>query len=384
MKNRVEESIEIIENEELVLLILFYSEGYYTLKTRLIKLLFLFKEIFPINEEYESDLDFFPFNYGPSLDYNEYELLISTLKNYEFIEIEEKTWEKYDSPLIKIKIHKEKENEILRMIEDILISEKPLYKIELIEKLCKSFPNIDNKILVQFVYYIREDFTEKSKIREEIFQLSKKKIQNKIIDLFKGLRIRYLDILLEYKESILKIFNISKSLQDFPIIKELLSNFHVGLKSNSLKITKNFIQNLDRMSLKDKKYHKLKLSLLDIFLKNYGNKWANEEVISVIIYILKSLSLSWPLENIIDREEFISLTSLLHKSNKSFYKPEETFSILEKGIPTDEEIQNFILKYERDLTYKRKKEDKAIKDEFGQDFTEDDDIKDEIIKKSNF
>ncbi len=383
MKNRINKFNEIIENEELVLLILFYSERYYTLKTRLVKLLFLFKEIFPINEENELDLDFFPYNYGATLDYDEYQLLISTLKNYEFIEVEEQILKKYNNPLIKIKIHEEKEEEIIYMIKEKLIPEKPIYKIELIEKICKTFPNFDNKALLQFVYYIREDFTEKSKIKEEIFNLSKTQIQEKTINLFKELRIRYLDIFLEYLEGILKIFNISKTIADYQIFKELFANFHIGLKTNSLKINKNIIQNLDQMSLKDKKHHRLKLSLLDIFLKNQGKDWDNEAIISIIIYILKSLSLSWPLEKPLDREIFISLTSKLLQNYKSFYKPEDTFSVLEKTIPTEEEIQKFILKYENDLTDSEEKEEDTVKDEFGQDFTEDDEYEDDIIKKSN-
>lgn len=382
MKNNEFSIKEMIENEELILLILYYSENYYTLKTRLIKLLFVFEKIIPINEGSDLDLDFFPYNYGPTIDYDEYELLISTLKNYEFIEVEEKWIEKYSSTIFKVKIQEKDKEGIIQIIKEKLIPEKPEYKVELIEKICKIFPNHDNNVLNQFVYYIKEDFTEKSKIKEKIFNLSKKQLQNKIIYLFKELRIRYLNAFLNYTEAILKIFNITETTADYSIFKELFFNLQLGIKNNSFIISSNIIYNVDQISLKDKKFHKLKLSLLNLFLKNKDNKWDNEIIISVLIYLLKSLSLDWPLEIPSDRNIFVSLTSQLFQNYNFFYTPEDTFTILKKTSVTEEEIQRFILKYEKNLTQKKGKGKDTL--EYGKDFTEDDEKEDEISQKANF
>jgi len=374
-------SNEIIENEELILLILYYSGNYYTLKTRLIKLLFVFEKIIPINEESDLNLDFYAYNYGPTIDYDEYELLISTLKNYKYIEVEEKWIEEYSSPIFKIKILEEDKKGIIQMIEEKLIPEKPEYKIELIERICKLFPNHDNNVLNQFVYYIKEEFTENSRIKDEIFNLSKKQLQIKIINIFKELRVRYLNVFLDYVEAILKIFNITENTADNSIFKELFSNLQLGIKNNKFIITKNIIHNIDQISLKDKKFHKLKLSLLDLFLKNLNKKWDNEIIISVLIYLLKSLSLDWPLENPSDRNIFVSLSSQLFQNYNSFYTPENTFTILQKTGATEDEIQRFILEYEKDLTLKKGKSKDSV--EYGKDFTEDDEKEDEISQKVN-
>ena len=172
-------------------------------------------------------------------------------------------------------------------------------------------------------------------------------------------------------------------MSDYSRFKELLKTFQDGIKHNKLKITKEIIQKLDHFSLNDKKFHKLKLSLLDLFLKNLDCRWDNEIIISVLIYILKSLDLDWPLKNPSDRKNFISMTSQLYRNYISFYAPEDTFSILEKINPTEEEIQRFILNFEEDLTHKEEKEDYKKNIEYSLDFTEDDEFEDEIIKKVN-
>ncbi len=374
-------SKEIIENEELILLILYYSENYYTLKTRLIKLLFVFEKIFPINEESDLNLDFFPYNYGPTIDYDEYELLISTLKNYNFIKVEEKWIEQYSSHIFKIKLQEKDKNGIIRMIKEKLIPEKPKYKIELIERICNLFPNQENNVLNQFVYYIREDFTENSIIKHKIFNLPKKKLQNKVINIFKELRVRYLNVFLDNTDPILKIFNVTKTNADYTIFKELFSRLQLGIKNNRFIIIEDLIQNIDKMSLKDKKFHNLKLSILDLFLKNLNNKWDNEITISVLIYLLKSLSLDWPLENSSDRKIFVTLSSQLFQNYNSFYTPEDSFKILQKTSATEQEIQRFILEYEKDLTLKRGKNKEDI--EYGEDFTEDDEKEDDISQEVN-
>ena len=296
--------------------------------------------------------------------------------------MEERWSEKYLSSTFKFKIQEENRERIIQMIEEKLIPSKPEYKIELIEKICKIFSNLDNNVLKQFVYYIREDFTKKSKIKDEIFNLPRKQLQKKVIYVFEELRVRYLDLLFNYTEEILKIFTITETTADYPILKNLFHELHIGIKNNRFIISENTIQNIDQMCLKDKRFHKLKLSLLDLFLKNLESNWDNEIIISVLIYLLKSLSLDWPLGNTLDRNTFISLTSQLFQNYAYFYTPGDTFTILEKPSATEKEILSFILKYEKELTHKRRTDEDKKDVEYAKDFTEDDKDEDDIFLKT--
>ena len=353
---------EIIEDEELILLILYYSENYNTLKTRLIKLLFVFHKIFPINDDFDLDLDFFPYNYGPSIKYEDYELMIATLKNYNTIEVEKKEVKNYT--MERIKIREKNRNEIIEMIKNKLIPEKPEYKIELIETICKLFPNYENSVLMQFVYYIKQDFTIQSIIKEDIFNRPKKALQNKVIEILKELRVRYIIIFLNSKNEILNIINITSNESDFSVFFHLIEIFQESLRNNCLTISKDIIQMLDNMSLEDKKYHKLKIALLDLFLKNLDDDWDNEIIISVFIYILKALCFDWSLDSPDDRSEFISITSKLYHDNKYFYSPEDKFSVLEKKSAMEEDIHRLGLDLEKDLILPSEENEENIEDPF--------------------
>jgi len=328
-----------LEIDELILCILYYTKNRYSLKTRLIKLLFVFDKIFPINDEIQLNLNFFPYNYGPVIDFNEYDLILIPLKNAGIIEVENIEEGNFHKELISLT--KSRLDSIEEIIIKKIINQKPKEKMELIKEICIIFDNGDLNQLIQFVYFLEQKYTKKSIIKEKIFNAPRNILQTKIIILISKIRVRYLVKFIEYANSILKIFNFDTSTNEFPFL-DIFLIIKKGLEANSLdnESIRNFVSILDHSCLNNRKFLKLKKSLLNLLLLEDIEEFNNEILISILIFILNSLQLHWPLDSE-ERKVFLNLNSEFFKEPLSFYTPEFQFDVLQKEIYSIEEFDRF-------------------------------------------
>lgn len=351
------------DTDELICCILFYSHENMTLKTRFMKLLFLFEHIIPINENIDLDIDFIPYKYGPYIPMNDYQLSLFPLKNLGLIKIETIEFGKKKEE--RIILNPGRKGEILKTIENEIIKSKPESEIELIKLICEIFDNKSLNPLVQFVYLFGK-FIDDSIIKDEVYNSSRVKLQDKIIELCSRLRIRYLIQLLKYPKVILEAFYFENT-ENFNLIS-ILENIRVGLENINLseEERKLIIKTLDGSCLKDETYSRLKNSLLEVFIFHKG-QFDNEILVSILIFILKSLQLKWPL-NKSQSSKYSSLDREFCENPKCFYNPNLNFKILEKKPLSPSDFKDLFIEYPYDDNFYDYDEDNEENEDIDEDY----------------
>lgn len=271
--------------KEELLITLYFSHENKSNITRLVKLLFLYEEIFDIN--LKKELKFVPYTYGPWAQ--NFETLMTPFILADLVSLKTKNNMKQYS------YSKEKRIRIRDLIENKYL-EKSQYKtqINLIKFLTQKYEDQRLDELIQLVYFLKPNFTEKSEIKEKILRKSTEFNQNFLISLFEESAVQYLQKITKFTEGILKFFNFpdEKSAESkffsnlFQRINEYFS-IPTNYQSESLL---RYLYNFENQT----KYKYLKWSLISLF-SMFEISWDESFYRNLYLFILKSIQLEWPL-----------------------------------------------------------------------------------------
>jgi len=315
------------------------------------KLMFLFDEVFNIKDKKE--LDYIAYDYGPFADnfqLNLTPLIVEEIVSYREVSRTEHISLDCTKEYFLNQDHKDK---LINVLENDYISQnKYINELKVIRYLSEFFDETHTPELIQFCYYLKPEFSEKSIIKEKIDKLDKNYNQNVIIKLISDLEKEPLLKLLDHSNGILTIFNIYENHNEKRNLLLLLNGveqlIHRGDDKRDL-----IIDIIDNMSIgeAEKTFKLLKYKLLefisipfDIF-KNIKSKK------NFIIYLLKSLQLNWPLDE--NSEKIFRNITQEYRKNLKFdkYKDglepliiEETF-FEHKIIPKLKHINGFVNYY---------------------------------------
>lgn len=303
-----------LDFKEELLLILFFSPNYQSKKTRLIKLLFLFEELFDLNIR---KLEFIQYRFGPWLPYFETlitPMVVTNLLSYQEEE-EKKIWS----------FSEENKNTIVEYIQNSYL-EKEEYKekIQLIQFLANKFKDEHSKELIQFVYFLFPNFTEKSEIKDYILSFPPNYNQSVILEFIEEVPFEYNIKLFsnpEILKNVLKLFNIpndSINGLNFKFIIDLLQEINTPYMESSAFDKQRMLKALYEYPSNDL-FKPFKMSLISIFSMPHFD-FSQKTYKSLLLFIFQSMSLNWPLNTyeytefnkfILDLKERLDLGSFL-------------------------------------------------------------------------
>ncbi|MFX1258665.1 MAG: hypothetical protein ACFFAN_12455 [Promethearchaeota archaeon] len=342
--------------KEQILLTLYFSQENQSNITRLMKLLFLYDEIFNIN--LKKDLNFIEHNFGPWAE--NFETLMTPFILANVISLRTRNEKK------RFSYSNEKEERIKNLIKSKYLT-KSEYKsqINLIRFLSTNYDIQKLDELIQLVYFLKPEFTDKSQIKNQIERKSTEINQDLMISFFEDISIEYVTKLLRNIDGILKIFNIQdKKNLDFLFFKNLFQKF------NDYYDKPNKFQKQDLLSFlynynSKTKYKQLKLGLISIF-SMFDIEWNENFYRNLYLLIFKSIKLKWPL-NQQNYERFNDLIVKFKDNTKliSFFRDipnlteKERIFTLElpnnmKNIEIKKEISSSSPLYKKKKTQKRK------------------------------
>ncbi len=296
---------------EKFLILLRYSENNTIQITRAMKIMFLLKEVFCLKGS--NDLEFIPHNFGPFA--TNFNLNITTLVNEELVSFEESNTKNYF-------FNVDRKLETLELLENEYINNKIYFKmVNLIKKLAEYYNNYHTDDLIQFCYYLKPKYTEKSQILEKIDKHNTRYNQKVILKFIKNVDDEYYFNLFSNTTGILKLFNIPKTHFEFNSFSNFLNLINKSYYEGTNLESKYLIRIIDDMSLSDPKktYKFLKFSLFETFSMLKNNTLMREKLKLINYFFLNSLMLDWPLNE--ENKHNIDKNSTFFRSNfdlKSF------------------------------------------------------------------
>jgi hypothetical protein len=318
----------LLDAKEKIICTLFYSRNHASNTTRLMKLMFIFDEIFKMYS-IENEFDFKSLHLGAWSD--NFDTFITPLILSDLITVREaELYRNYS-------FSTEKENQLMNFIENTYLENED-YKEQLdIIHFFSSRYDSELDSLIQFTYYLKPEFTQKSEILNKIGNLNPKFNQKIIIDLIKILPTPYLLQLIQ-EETIpgtLKFFNIIEDNDDYPSFKSLLIKIRTFIEDPAIFSQPELIKTISEISITSSLYKPLKFGLLSLFTKKIV-LWEDKIYRGLLLFFYKSLSLDW---STIDTEGYNKFNLFLFDCKKNF----DINTFLE-GIPelTKEEWQDTI------------------------------------------
>lgn len=323
---------------EVVLIILYYSKKNEIKTTRLMKFLFILEDFFNILSTEE--VEFIAYNYGPYA--NDFTTLTKPLITAGVVE--EHQISNYSRFYILSNYKKEKISEMI--FENYEKNQNYDDILKLIKIFIHYYPEEKTKDLIQIVYYLSEDFTIKSQIKNEILNFPKKYNLATLIKIIDEIPFQDLKLLLKNKKRVsglLNLYNIHKIKSNDENIE-----FLTGLIADSINnfrkenVSETIIKILNDYNSKSL-LKNIKVSLLAIFTT--GNLNLSEDFYRCLIkFLLSSLLLRWPLDN----EDALNFHFLF----SSFKREIKLGSFFDDLSPLSKEEMNSNLENTEDESYK--------------------------------
>ena len=346
------EEKHVLNFDEKFLLLLFFSRENKTLITRAMKLLFIFEEIFKIRGI--DQLDFNPKDFGPFAE--NFQLNVTPLIIGEIVSFKEKHNIKssYISPnYIKEYYYNQRNLSNIKkvMVKDYISDNSYKNEIKLIS-LFSNFYKQENLIdLIQFCYFLKPEFIEKSIITEQIENHSTLYNQKVIFNIISDLNELYLILLLENFEGILKIFNIRRDNIEFNNLYSIFKLLYETFESKSKLNNQKLIKIIDNFAISEKTRHKLlKYKLLQI-IATFEEPADFFQKKKLLIFLLRSLQLKWPLN-----KRSINSFNKIFNSLKQFLVEQSVFEELD-------ELDMDYVSLREELQFNGEKEDLLISKE---------------------
>lgn len=273
---------------EKLMFVLYFSKNYKSNIIRLMKLLFVFDEIFELRSSNKlKELDFKGHHYGPWAD--NYDAMVNTLITSNLINYQEFKKQKIYSLNIE-------RNDIKNLIQNEYFKNEQ-YKAEI--DLIKIFSSkyLYSNDIIYFVYTMRPNFTQNSVIKSDVKDINPKINQEIIIELIEEIDLVYLLKLFSEENipKILDIYEFTSKKADYLNISQFIYHLINTIDQISDYYIEETIELIDNLALDEGEELKhFKLALLSLF--EFSSPPRNEKFIRyLLVFIFRSFQLKSPL-----------------------------------------------------------------------------------------
>ncbi len=284
---------------ETLLLTLFFSDENRSLTTRLVKLLFLFQVVFEISTP--DKLDFKSYDYGPWAE--NLETLIKPLELAKVINETEESGKGYRF----YEFRKERSAATHDLIKRRILAQKD-EKNDIVKFFSQNYTNKMLDDLIQFVYIIKPEFTDKSTIKDEVKKYNKKQNQRIFIDFVSCAPLQILVKFFskrDYSDRILEIFEFNSSNEkERRLLVQFLANLSNGYSQNHI----NRDELIGGLVKPENTNYKHLFFAIIAFLFNRDKKIDADVCRMLYLFVFKALEYGWPLseENVLKYNNLIT------------------------------------------------------------------------------
>lgn len=281
-----------LDFKEQMLLILYFSPQNKSNKTRLMKLLFLLEEFFNLSEE--KRLNFVPHNFGPWA--KNFETLITPILLLNMFS------SRVDRGKQVYSYSDSKKEKICAFItKTYLQNSKYENELKLVEFLSKKYKDAQLNDLIQLVYFLSPEYTNKSEIKSRITEMSTKYNVEVLLEFIEKIPLEYVLRLfkdeLNYKR-ILRFFNVPNiNIQgiDYQFLIEFIQQNN-SYFSEKEKLKKDKILSILYEYPSERIFKHLKLSFISVF-SIAEREYDEKSYRYLLLFLLKCLTLDWPLNS---------------------------------------------------------------------------------------